>query len=153
VVSWSESPGSGVEYQVLRGTTQDSANATELSGCISGTTFADATAAAPSVETVNPGGCFSGPQTQVVFQYYYYWVRARLDDTCMSEASGGDRGHRGEAKGAAASDIAPAEQQSRPVTAGSDAATLACGMLGIVALGRVSRRRCPRRSAAGHASK
>ncbi|HNT90044.1 MAG TPA: hypothetical protein PKL84_19425, partial [Candidatus Hydrogenedentes bacterium] len=112
------------------------------------TTFQDTTAAAPDVTTVDPGGCFSKPQTQITFKYYHYWVRARLN-SCESDPGGGDRGHRGTAK---SSDIlagvddftvtgllvpagtfatletrdAPPRQDSRRAAAFGNAAILAC---------------------------
>jgi peptidyl-Asp metalloendopeptidase len=96
-VTWN-SVGSGAEYRVYRGNSNDPNTASAVSGWLTAASFDDTSAAPPSTGGSLPNG--SGCNAAGGFKapvYHYYWVQAR--NTCTAGPfSASDRGHRGEAK-------------------------------------------------------
>ena len=96
-IEWQGAAGA-TGYLVYRGTSDDPATATAVSGWLPAlTSYLDTDAAAPAAVG---GGCAGPALTQV--QRYYYWVRALClenDAYCASDFSRSAEGYRGAAKG------------------------------------------------------
>ncbi|MBI1317628.1 MAG: PKD domain-containing protein [Candidatus Hydrogenedens sp.] len=88
-------------YRVWRSSSEDVNTATPVSNWIPGTQFNDTDVPGPTTETAQ--GCQCSEPT-VTFQFFFYWVQARVDVDCEGPLAGPDRGHRGAAAKSLVSD-------------------------------------------------
>lgn len=112
-LTWNAVAGTGIEYRVFRGTTNNPAAAAPIGeGWQTAISFEDITARVP--ETVPGEGCNPQPIVEVV--RYFYWVQARSEEGCESNLN------------------ATPALGFRTGTRTSAAGALACGLLVVAAL-------------------
>jgi hypothetical protein len=102
-IAWDAIAVAGAEYRVYRNTQLNIATAVPLGeGWQAGTSITDVTALPPDVEV--PKGC---PRREEITEVrYYYWVRAREPEGCISEFSAEPAvGFRGESKAVSAAGV------------------------------------------------